>query len=130
MGDSSMSNLTELITNVNEADHTSLNIFGSAIGTIADFSGGIGLADTAIKLISSLVSPDKTQQLLEDILNKIDAGFAKLGFHLKGADLLAQLRSLHTITDPADGVYTELSFHVKGNVSNDFIHEEIQKCAT
>lgn len=125
-----MSNLSELITNVNEADHTALNIFGAAIGTIADFSGGIGLAQTAIQLISNLVSPDRTQQLLQEILSKIDAGFAKLGLHLKGENILARLRSLHSITDPADGVYTELSFNINGNVSNDFKHGEIEKCVT
>jgi hypothetical protein len=50
--------------------------------------------------------------------------------HNKGADLLAKLRSLHSITDPADGAYTELPSNLKANVSTDFKHTEIEKCVT
>jgi hypothetical protein len=49
--ESLMSNLSEFITDINEADHTSLNVFGAAIGTVADFSSGIGLIADALTLV-------------------------------------------------------------------------------
>ena len=36
-----MSNISELISKINEPDGTTLNLIGAAIGTIADFTGVI-----------------------------------------------------------------------------------------
>jgi hypothetical protein len=125
-----MSNLSELITNLNEADHTSLNQFGSAIGTIADFSGGIGLITTAAQLVSSLISPDKTAELLQDIRNEIEQGFAKLGLEIKAGELLREMDNTDLITKDAEGIYLTLKATVSTQVDKNEALRQIGVCAT
>ena len=125
-----MSNLSEFITDINETDHTGINVFGAAIGTVADFSSGIGLIVDASQLLNMITSPDHTAELLQDIRNELRQGFAKLGLQLKGDEILREWDNLDAITRDAEGIYLTLNATVNSHVGGDEVVRQIATCAT
>src|SRR5262245_17087733 len=126
----SMSNLTEFLTDMRDVDSSDLNRFGAAVGTIADFAGGIGAVTSAIGLINSILSPDQSGKLLQDIRNELKAGFDKLGLQNKADELLREWDNTDEITRDAEGIYLTLRATVTAGVGTDEIVRQITVCAT
>ena len=127
-----MSNYSEVITDVNEADHSALNQFGALVGTIADFSGAIGGTLAAVQFVEGLLGsgPDKTTQLLQDIRDELKQGFDKLGLDIKADELLREWDNLDMITKDAEGIYLTLTATVTDKVDTDEIIRQIGICVT
>ena len=107
-----MSNLSELVTNLHDADASSLNTIGALAGTIADFSGVAGAALTAVQLVDMLI-PAKDP--LVALLKAIEALFDQVNDHIKAADALARYRQIDTSIATAQAVLDTLKQAVDAN---------------
>jgi hypothetical protein len=125
-----MSNLSEFLDEINNVNSSGVKLVGAAVGTIADFAGGIGAVTDAIGLISSILSPDQTGQLLQDIRDELRAGLEGLGLQNKADEILREWDNTDDITRDAEGIYLTLLATVTAGVGTDEIVRQINVCAT
>jgi hypothetical protein len=94
-----MSNLSDLLKNLQVKDGAAVQLAGNALGTLADLAGGIGGAASAISGAIDLITnkQDEMVQKLDEVLNEIHNDFGELKAEQRAQHILDRLNNL----DPA-----------------------------
>ncbi len=122
-----MSNLSELIDNINDAQEDSNNLGGDILGTVADVSGNLGLIALGVNFVESLLPQDNQ---LQTVLATIQNDFNALSSQIAAGDKLARMRDVDQGINPALGVFEQLPAIMSQHPppSSDFILTQIQTC--
>lgn len=123
-----MSNLGDLMNDINGKNYATLQVLGNVLGTVADSSSTVGVV---IGLVDLFISQgDDTKAKLDEILKTIQQDFAQLHEELKAENTLARLRDLDSGIIQAEGALAQLKAAVTAQppVSNEFRLQQIKAC--
>jgi hypothetical protein len=122
-----MSNINDLLKDLDENNTTGINIAGDVIGVIADVGGAIGFVQLAVEVIQGFFTQDNQ---LQDLMSAMQADFTQLEGQIAASDKLQRMRDIDQGINPAVGVFLQLPAILATNPppSSDFILTQIQTC--
>src|SRR5205085_5012498 len=87
-----MGNLDALLKELGGDNASAAQIAGDGLGTLADLSGAGAAVVAAYQLLVG--TGDKSQEVLQRIVDRINAGFKLIGEDLKGEHLISTFQAL------------------------------------
>ncbi len=123
-----MSNISELLNNVAEANNGAITLAGNVIGSLADISGALNLVVGAIDLFLNDDQEILTQ--LNNIQTQIQEGFAAVAAEARAANILNRLNNLDPALAQAQSVLDNLKADLSQTppVDEEYRLQQIQLC--
>jgi hypothetical protein len=122
-----VANYDELVKEIFDEEGGWLNIYGSAFGLLADFSGDYAFAQLAIGFVRMFIQQDDEVQ---QALAVIQRDFQQLTAFIAAEDKLDRMRDIDLGIKDAVAVFEQLpaNMDVLPSLSQDFIQTQIQTC--
>lgn len=123
-----MSNISDLLNNVAEANNGAITLAGNVIGSLADISGAVSLVVGAVDLFLNDDQEILTQ--LNNIQTQIQEGFAAAAAEARAANILNRLNNLDPALAQAQSVLDNLKADLSQTppVDEAYRLQQIQLC--
>ncbi len=123
-----MSNSSDLLTQLGVQNGFISSLAGNLIGTLADFSGGVGAIAGLIESFES--SDNQIAAALSQLQTDLEQGFAQIDATLRATQIVSRQQALVASTAQAEATIQSLPAALKANppVTEDYKLTQIQNC--